>query len=106
MIYELRTYTATPGNADKLHARFRDHTRDLFKRHGIESVGYWTANGDPGTLVYIVACKDKAAHAAGWDAFRKDPDWQKVKGDSEVNGPLVERVESVMLEPTDFSALK
>jgi hypothetical protein len=41
MIYELRTYTATPGMMDRLHARFRDHTRRIFARHGIQSVGYW-----------------------------------------------------------------
>jgi len=29
-VFELRTYTATPGNLDNLHARFRDHTTRIF----------------------------------------------------------------------------
>ena len=38
-VYELRTYTTNEGKLDNLHARFRDHTVGLFKKHGIESVG-------------------------------------------------------------------
>ena len=34
MIYELRTYEAAPGKLPALNARFRDHTRGLFERHG------------------------------------------------------------------------
>ena len=40
-VYELRTYVTNPGKLDNLNARFRDHTVGLFKKHGIESVGYW-----------------------------------------------------------------
>lgn len=40
-VYELRTYTATRGNLDKLLARFRDHTLKIFEKHGITHVGYW-----------------------------------------------------------------
>jgi hypothetical protein len=29
-----------------------------------------------------------------------------VQGESEANGPIVERVESVFLDPTDFSPMK
>jgi hypothetical protein len=41
-VYELRTYTATEGKLDAVNARFRDHTRRIFERHNIKSVGYWT----------------------------------------------------------------
>ena len=30
-VFELRTYTATPGKIDALHARFRDHTLNSSK---------------------------------------------------------------------------
>ena len=35
-VFELRTYQATPGNLDNLHARFRDHTIRIFRKtwHG------------------------------------------------------------------------
>src|SRR4051812_42369693 len=48
--FEMRTYHAAPGKLDALHARFRDHTMTLFKKHGIESVAYWTPvdkDGEP-----------------------------------------------------------
>ena len=39
-VFELRTYTTHEGKLDALNARFRDHTVGLFKKHGIESIGY------------------------------------------------------------------
>ena len=55
-IYELRTYTTNEGKLDDLHARFRDHTVTLFKKHGMESVGYWVPADEPAsenTLIYV-----------------------------------------------------
>jgi hypothetical protein len=107
--FEMRTYHAAPGKLDALNARFRDHTVKLFKKHGMESVGYWTpADGEAAgnTLVYILAFPSKEAREASWKAFRDDPDWIKAKGDSERDGPLVEKVDSLFLNPTDYSALK
>jgi hypothetical protein len=40
-VYELRTYTCFEGKLEALKKRYRDHTIALFKRHGMESVGYW-----------------------------------------------------------------
>jgi len=40
-VFEIRTYTAAEGKLDALHARFRDHTLALFKKHGMTSVGYF-----------------------------------------------------------------
>jgi hypothetical protein len=37
-----------------------------------------------------------------WDAFRNDPEWQKVAKESEANGKLVTKVDSVFAEPTDI----
>jgi len=41
-----------------------------------------------------------------WAEFQKDPEWVKVRAESEVNGALVNHVESVFMSPTDFSALR
>ena len=41
MIYELRIYTAHPGKMRPLVSRFRDHTYEMFEKHGIKNVGYW-----------------------------------------------------------------
>jgi hypothetical protein len=107
-VFELRTYTCNEGKIEALKARFRDHTVQIFKRHNIESIGYWVPS-DPAkkdTLVYIVAHPNKETADKNWDAFKKDPEWIKVKADSEANGALVQKVESVFMNPTDFSGLK
>ncbi len=41
-VFELRTYTASPGNLDNLLTRFRGHTLKLFEKHAMTSFGYWT----------------------------------------------------------------
>src|SRR5688572_13052864 len=58
-VYELRTYTATPGSLDKLLARFREHTVKLFEKHGMTNVGYWMPmdekDGAADKLVYLLS---------------------------------------------------
>jgi hypothetical protein len=108
-IYELRTYISTDGKLDNLLARFRNHTIKLFEKHGMQNVGYWVAADEPAsknTLIYVVSHKNRDAAKASWDAFRKDPDWVKAKGESEANGAIVDKVTSVFMNPTDFSKLK
>ena len=108
--FELRTYHAAPGKLEALNARFRDHTCALFKKHGMEIVGFWIpADADKGatnTLVYLLAHKSRDAAKKSWAAFSADPDWKKARADSEVNGKLTEKVESVFLAATDYSPLK
>jgi len=109
-VFELRTYTCNEGKLEALKARFRDHTIALFKRHGIESIGYWVPQ-DPErsktTLIYIIAHPSREAATKNWDAFRADPEWKKVAADSEANGKILAKPpESVFMDPTDFSKLK
>jgi hypothetical protein len=108
MIYELRTYWAAADKLDALNARFRNLTLRLFARHGMQVVGFWIPSSrtpESGDLVYLLAFPDKAAVTAAWDAFRADPEWQAGKAASEVNGSLVDKVASVLLDPTDYSPL-
>ena len=109
-VYELRTYTCNEGKLDALKARFRDHTIEIFKRHGMESVGYWVPqDGERSktTLIYIISHANRETAKANWAAFSADPEWKKVAAESEVNGKILAKPpESVFLEPTDFSKLK
>ncbi len=109
-VFELRTYSASPGKLDALNARFRNHTLALFRKHGMEIVGFWMPidqeAGAGEKLVYILAHQSRAAAAASWQAFRVDPDWVKVKADSEADGVLTTKIESVFLASTDYSPLK
>jgi hypothetical protein len=108
-VFEIRTYTAEPGKLEALHARFRDHTVAIFNKHGMTSVGYFAPTDDPlskNTLVYVLAFPSREAAKKSWDEFRNDPEWQKVQKESEANGKLVTKVDSVFAEPTDYSPMK
>jgi NIPSNAP len=108
-VFELRTYHAEPGKVEALHARFRDHTCKLFEKHQMTVVGFWSPADDEEAkrqLVYLLAFPSQEAAAKSWGDFQADPEWKAVKEASEKNGPLVERIESVYLKPTDYSALK
>ncbi len=108
-VFELRIYHAGEGKMKALHARFRDHTCALFKKHGITIVGFWSPtdeNEAEKKLYYILAYPSKDAADKSWKAFREDPDWIKAKAASETDGTLVVKVESVYLNPTDYSPMK
>jgi len=107
-VYELRTYTCYEGKLDALKARFRDHTITIFKRHGMESVGYWVPQDERSktTLIYILVHPSREAADKHWAEFQADPEWQKVRADSEANGKIVQHVDRVFLTPADFSALQ
>jgi hypothetical protein len=108
-LFELRTYTTNDGKLPELHNRFRDHTNQLFEKHGMTLVGFWTPTEGPGagsTLVYILAYPNREAREQSWKAFLADPDWQAAFKASTANGRLVKKVESQFLAPTDYSPLK
>ena len=108
--FEMRTYYAAPGKLEALNARFRDHTCELFKKHGIEIVGFWIPTdkeqGAENKLVYILAHKSREAAKKSFADFGNDPEWKKARAESEVNGKLVEKVESVFMSATDYSPMK
>lgn len=108
-VFELRTYTAAPGKLDALNQRFRDHTVALFTKHGMTNVGYWMPQDDPlkgTTLVYVLAHQSREAAKKSWAAFRSDPDWIKARDASQKDGSLTTKVESVFMDPTDYSPMK
>jgi hypothetical protein len=108
-VFEIRTYTTEEGKLDDLLARFRDYTCKLFEKHGMTNVGYWVPEDEPkskNTLVYILAHESRDAAKKNWSEFSNDPDWKKVKADSEAAGKIVNHTESVFANPTDFSPMK
>ena len=107
-VYELRTYTCNEGKLEALKTRFRDHTIRIFQKHGIESIGYWVPQGErsSNTLIYIVSHPSVEAARKNWKEFVTDPEWQKVDAESNANGKIIQKVESVFMDPTDFSKLK
>ncbi len=113
--FELRTYTTHPGKLDALHKRFREHTNRIFKKHGMQLVGFWTPVEGPeseNTLIYILAfpassrTQGRQARDKAWEAFRNDPQWQKAFKESRADGPIVKKVQSQFISPTDYSPIR
>lgn len=109
-VYELRIYTANEGKLPAIEARFRDHTTAIFKKHHMEVVGYWTPQKDDpkygNTFIYILAHPSREAATKNWAEFQSDPEWTKVKGESEKDGALVKKVDSTFMDALPFSPMK
>ena len=109
IIYELRIYDTVPGKLPALHDRFQNHTLGFFKKHGIRVVGFWTEDVGTNTnnrLVYIVAYESLADREKKWGAFISDPDWLKVRAETEKDGPLVAKITNSILRPTPYSPMQ
>ncbi len=109
MIYEWRIYTAVLGRMDALNKRFKDTTVKMFEKHGIKVIGFWeTVIGTSNTLYYMLAYEDMCHREKAWNAFATDPEWLKAKKETEdkAGGPLVEKVENMLLKPTSYSPMK
>src|SRR5262245_44278355 len=108
-VYELRMYHVNPGKMDALIARFDDHTDAIFKRHNMKSIGYWRPEDAPNSenlFVYVLEHRSREEAKKNWAGFQADPEWKKVKAESETQGPLADHIDSYFMNPTNFSALK
>jgi hypothetical protein len=108
-VFELRTYITHEGKLEALQARFRNHTTRLFEKHGMTNIGYWVPQDSPqsgNTLIYVISHASRQAAGQNWEAFRNDPEWQKVQRESEAGGKIVSKIESVFLDATDYSPIR
>jgi hypothetical protein len=108
-VLEVRRYTANTGKLDELVKRMRDAETALFEKHGMKGVFYSVAAEAPdsqNTFLYVLSHASREAAKKSWDDFRNDPVWKSLRETSEANGPLVGKVETIFVSPTDFSPLK
>ena len=108
-VYELRTYTAPEGKLGDLHARFRNHTMRIFDKHGMKSVAYFSPQDAPlsqNTLIYVLEHPSRDEAKKHWAEFQADPEWQKVSAESQKDGRIVSKVDSVFMTATDYSPMK
>ena len=108
MIYELRVYECFTGKLPDLHARFANHTMELFEKYGIKNVGYWVT--DVGlsnqTLTYLLGFRDANHRIEAWNSFRTDPEWLRVVDESHRDGIIVKNVSNQTLIPTHYSPMQ
>ena len=102
-IYELRTYISHEGKLESVLNRFENHTMSLFEKHGIRNVGYWVSEDQDNTLIYIVAHESRDSAKQSWKSFISDPEWKEARAASLVEGPIVDKIESLYMNKTPFS---
>ena len=108
-VYELRLYHVKEGKIEALKDRFHNHTDAIFRRHNMKSIGYWSPEDAPDSqnlFIYILEHSSRQEAEKNWAAFQADPEWKKVKAESEANGPLVDHIDHYFMDPTSFSALR
>jgi hypothetical protein len=108
-VLEVRRYTANAGKLDALVKRMREGETALFEKHGMKGVFYSVAAEAPdseNTFLYVLSHASRDAAKKSWDDFRNDPAWTLMRDTSEAGGRLVGKVESIFVNPTDFSPLK
>ncbi len=99
--YDLRLYTVTFGKMDGVMERFRGTVDPVRRKHGIETVGYWSAPGttNGGTFAYLLAARSKEGLQEQEKEFGADPDFQKgYAASSQKHGKTVDSIVSVPLD--------
>jgi hypothetical protein len=106
VVYELRIYHTNEGKLEPLLKRFRERETRIFERLGMHGVGYLVPTDEPlkgRILIYMLKHKSRTAATESWAKFSKDPEWVKLKAESEADGAFVEKHESTFMSLTDFS---
>ncbi len=120
MISEFRIYTLHPGRLEAFKMRFLGKTLGFFEKHGIEFSGFWEIGDFPvdaipqrsaGGIVreakgasfggekvaYMVSFDSLEQRDKAWLDFVADEDWQRIRTESEADGPIVKDETSFLL---------
>jgi hypothetical protein len=108
MIHELRIYHCAPGRLPALLKRFETITLKIWERHGIRQAGFWTvAIGDSNNdLYYLLEWESLAEREKKWTSFQNDPEWIAKRAETEKDGPILNSLANLILQPTAFSSVK
>jgi NIPSNAP len=97
MLYELRHYIPVAGKEQAILDRFNNHTFAIFKRVGFNVSDFWLEANGSGHLWYVVDWESESQKDSAWATFRSDPEWIKARDASEIEGPIVEKIEVILL---------
>jgi len=108
-VYQLRIYESHNEKAGKKKIEmFNIGELAIFKRCGMTPVFFGETVIGPlmPNLTYMLVFSDMAAKDSGWNQFRVDPDWARLKatpgfGDKEI----VSRITNIMLVPAPYSQI-
>jgi len=106
-LFEYRVYEVVPGRLPALNKRFETITLGLFKKHGIEVVGFWEAvAGTSNQLHYLLRYDDLGHRERAWNAFQTDPEWLEKRAQTEADGPIVARVHNEFWRASSYSPMQ
>lgn len=104
MLYEYRRYITVPGKLPAINDRFAKYTIGFFKQHGIGILGFWNDDiGASNQLTYILSFDSLADREQKWGAFQANPEWHRVRAETEASGPIVAQVINAFMRLTPYS---
>lgn len=106
-LFELRIYES--HNEDALRRKvkmFNDSEFDIFEDVGLPVVFFGSniAGSQMPCLTYLLAFKDKEAHAEAWSEFGPHPEWQRISKLEEYANSM-NSITRVFLKPLPYSQL-
>ncbi len=106
-VYELRSYeSATEKQFKNKVKMFNDGEIEIFDRLGFNAVFYGEvlAGSDMPNLMYLTTFSDMASEKEHWEAFRTDPQWEKMRVMEEYQNNMT-RNNPKLLFPAEYSDL-
>ena len=109
-VYELATYTASPGKLPMLTGHFREHATGLFNADAMQHIASWTPFDRPESesrLISLICHSNREQVDVNWKAAKRDARWRQATSDSETGDSLLAKPpEQSYLIPLDFSPSK
>jgi hypothetical protein len=109
-VYELATYTASPGKLPMLTGHFREHATGLFNANAMQHIASWTPFDRPESesrLISLICHSNREQVDVNWKAAKRDARWRQATSDSETGDSLLAKPpEQSYLIPLDFSPSK
>ena len=107
-VFEVRTATSTDRpSRDALVDRFRQWEVKMFGRIGIQPVAFFVPSDSPrsdNTFFYIVAHESRQQAQESWKKIVSDPEFKELSSKGPSIGAV--KVDSMFVDPLDFSAIK
>ena len=56
--------------------------------------------------MYVISHASRAAAKKNWDEFVADPEWLQLAKETEADGKMIEKIDSLFLSATDYSPIR
>ena len=102
MIYELRIYHLHPGRTEAILRRFKERMFNLFDKHGIKVVDFFTDAEGGDKIYYICEFENVEVKNAAWKALFSDPELMEIAKKYDEDGTILKDHESYLMVRNDF----